>query len=390
MSDNPRDARDRQRSSDDGIVVFVEQRIRTVLGWPSDVFSMDCVANNGDSEIPHTLIIFIPGNPGLVEWYLPVFKALLERLGSGYAVRGVANAGHSRSPELVDVEAQGNKANLSIPWTVKGQALHKMAFVDLVTRDSIKQREQHAIKLTGTGTKTAFGGGKSAILPPHLIFVSHSIGCHFTQRLCVWRPDLLSRTCMFLFLMPFIRMDAPAAQQTILNLAASHPGLIIRWHEAIMRVLKSLPRSVVDRLMRGTIREQAGRDVAVDLVRQPKFARNFFQLGLEEVRILPQTYDVSGLQILGEQCSVHILNAGNDHWSPESHMVDLLELRDQKRIPSTVSVQYEPSLRHDFVSHVDQIPVVVEFCVDRIGTQGHQVGTVATRFTSAAGARSRL
>jgi hypothetical protein len=56
----------------------------TILGWPWDTFSVDFRAaadtgkGHGLQNFPHTvLLVFISGNPGLVEWYLPMFVQLV-------------------------------------------------------------------------------------------------------------------------------------------------------------------------------------------------------------------------------------------------------------------------------------------------------------------------
>lgn len=41
--------------------------------------------------------------------------------------------------------------------------------------------------------------------------------------------------------------------------------------------------------------DKDGRDIAVQLLQIPTFASNFGMLGLEEVRDVPQVFDVSGV-----------------------------------------------------------------------------------------------
>lgn len=50
--------------------IRVEDRVRTVLGWPTDTVEIDYVGPNNTTkqEQPHTVIVFFPGNPGLVGW----------------------------------------------------------------------------------------------------------------------------------------------------------------------------------------------------------------------------------------------------------------------------------------------------------------------------------
>jgi peroxiredoxin len=76
------------------------------------------------AEFPHTVLVFIPGSPGLVEWYLPMFVQLVETLGPGFAARGVSNAGHSTVDSHLNVEQwkDSTDRDATIPWTVDGQS----------------------------------------------------------------------------------------------------------------------------------------------------------------------------------------------------------------------------------------------------------------------------
>jgi pimeloyl-ACP methyl ester carboxylesterase len=263
----------------------VTRNVETILGWPSDTFSVDfCAAGAGESHLkqfPHTVLVFIPGNPGLVEWYLPMFTQLVERLGPGFAARGCSNAGHStKSDSAVNVEQwkDSPERDVSIPWTVDGQVYHKCAHMDAIVDELNALKEQWRFP--------------ESVESPRFIFVSHSIGVHFTQRLCILRPRMLERTRLFINLMPFIRMKAPRSKQRLLDFVAANPEQTIRVHEALMRILQRLPLHWVDLLMQGTMQDKDGRKVAVELVREPAFARNFFSLGLEEIRDVPEEFDV--------------------------------------------------------------------------------------------------
>ena len=246
----------------------------SLLGWPTDAFKIDVV----DPSAVHTVLIFTPGNPGLVEWYIPFFEQILQELGPGFACRGVANAGHSLCHDKVDVAARDESLRKSkaIPWTVDGQSLHKCAFVDQVVHE--------------------FESKNSTRQPSkqiQFIFISHSIGCHFVQRMCVLRPDILRRAVRFFHLMPFIRMKAPKGKAMILDAAAAAPNAVIRAHEYLMNGLASLPLSAVDALLVNTMNDAKGRQVAAKLLQLPAMARNFYTLGCEEIRDVPEQFDVS-------------------------------------------------------------------------------------------------
>ena len=109
----------------------------------------------------HTILIWIPGNPGQHNWYHSDFKEILSVLGQGYAIHSISHAGHnvcnsnsnrnSNSSSIVNVEEycrDNNEANASIPWTVDGQVLHKIAYIDnllskLLQIDEDEKSRQH-------------------------------------------------------------------------------------------------------------------------------------------------------------------------------------------------------------------------------------------------------
>lgn len=256
--------------------IQVRRMVQHILDWPCDTFSIEYK----EKIKTHTTIIFIPGNPGLIEWYIPMFEQIILRLGNGFSVHGISNAGHSIDPDLTNVQKwqDSSERDVSIPWTVDGQVRHKCAFVDLVMQEY------------------------SSTSCPRLVFVAHSIGAHLTQRMCVMRPDILARCALIIYLMPFVRMKAPFFEQVLLNRFASTPELTTTTFKGISRVLSILPVKAVDFLMRRTIADDNGRQIGNGVVRQPNFIKNFFMLGLEEIRDVPQEIDVSYQSLYFMRC----------------------------------------------------------------------------------------
>ena len=383
--------------------VRVSRQTPTVLGWCSDAFSIDHFHhdddhvtrtdknNNNNSSAsgirqrPHTVLVFVPGNPGLIQWYIPMFVTLVQKLGPGYCARGVANAGHSIDPNRVNVVAavaenttdSSPRRDVCIPWSVDGQALHKAAYMDLLMEEFRGS--------SNTNNNAATQQQQQQQLP-RFIFVAHSIGMHFTQRVLLFRPDIMARTQMVLGLMPFIRMHAPWQNQTFLNFAASIPETTVQIHERILRILSQLPVSVTKCLLRSSMKDPDGLAVATQLVRQPPFARNFFLLGTEEIRDVPQCLDqhalnyitssgisqssissTNGQQQQQQQCPIAMLFAANDQWAPTSHLDALRQWQEQHDPEQKLLfLEHNPVLKHDFVSVPEQVGPVVEFCLRHI------------------------
>ena len=322
--------------------VRVKTLTPTILGWPTESFSIDLCSSATEKPVsPHTILVFIPGNPGLMEWYIPMFQALVQRLGAGFCARGAANAGHSLDSKHVNIASAADSPHQSkdIPWTVDGQSLHKAAYVDSILEEF------------------------SEVTKPDLVFVAHSIGTHFTYRMLLCRPDIMAQTKLVLALTPFIRMKAPWCNQAFLDFGASRPETIIKFHEGLSQGAACLPFWLIKILMK-KVTDPHGREIAAQLVRQPNFMRNFFLLGLEEIRDVPETVDVSIFHYL--TCKTAMLFAGNDQWAPEFHAADLKTLQQKSLIPENVTITHRPELLHDFVSHPKQVPVVVEFCLENI------------------------
>jgi pimeloyl-ACP methyl ester carboxylesterase len=241
--------------------------------------------DTGGPIFPHTVLVFIPGNPGLVDWYLRSFETILARLGPGFAARGVANAGHAFEDGLSAVATKDDKNDdateaAAIAHTVDGQSTHKCAYVDLLTVEFDEWR-------TSTQTETV---GRPPL--PTWIFVSHSIGCHFVQRALMLRPDVIRRTRLLIHLTPFLRMSSPASAQRLLDWAASNGSTVIAGTTSFLKILKQLPRSLLNEMLKPAMGDASSREITVSLLRQPRMAANFFHLGTQEIRDVPQLFDV--------------------------------------------------------------------------------------------------
>ena len=70
----------------------IKKQIRKLCEWPTDLVSIDyttsCPASSSYRasfgnlcRYPHTVIMFVPGNPGCVNWYVKMLTSIVERLG---------------------------------------------------------------------------------------------------------------------------------------------------------------------------------------------------------------------------------------------------------------------------------------------------------------------
>jgi hypothetical protein len=100
--------------------------------------------------------------------------------------------------------------------------------------------------------------------------------------------------------MPFVRMKADTSfNQWKLRTASLHPKALIRVGTNLSRVFQSFSPDVLDTILKwcpkqlGGIERTEAREIAVQLMRQPTFVTNFFELGTKEIRDIPSDIDVS-------------------------------------------------------------------------------------------------
>lgn len=383
---------------------FTERRRKIdVLGWPTDVIAIDPKPNNANGARPspvHTILFWIPGNPGQHDWYNSDFLEVLSGLGEGYALRSVSHAGHglfgkgngdySNDNSITDVKeycTRRGKANSAesvsplVPWTVDGQVLHKIAYIDklMVSIENESKMHSKSNRPTLEFTKDL-----------KFIMIGHSFGCHVIQRMCILRPDILERVSGNLFLMPYIRTKpSTPLDQRKLELGGSQSEMLISVGTKLSQTIRrAVPESVFFNLIRhglGATSEGAGegRDddkhnktivgVTARLLGHPFYPQNFFELGTEEIRDIPNEIDMAALRLLSSNRSsmpqnpqgggtrperpksqgcrpISILYAGdNDQWCPYFHGEEIKALQSANLLPRSIRTTKMHGLRHDYV-----------------------------------------
>mmetsp|Transcript_20439 Transcript_20439/g.41935 ORF Transcript_20439/g.41935 Transcript_20439/m.41935 type:complete len:414 (-) Transcript_20439:369-1610(-) len=376
-------------------IIASESKI-TICGWPTDVVLIDhCNAKHADEESalrqssaidnrsqrrdcckPHTLLLFVPGNPGVVHWYTDFLTQVVERLGKGYAARGVSYAGHGVGEVIVGNDDEHSKTdysgnredegknpklrNMKIPWTMDGQIQHKIAWIDALIDGWRKQFLSNSKSNPSKET-------------PNFIFISHSIGAHFVQCLLLRRPDILAHTAHIIHLMPFFRFDPPPLKSFMLSHAASWYEYVVPMMTTLVNAASVFPRRWIDFYLERHVGLNCpkGRKIALDIFLNPKMMRNHLVLGLQEIRELPEMPNDVALRLIGDICSTSILFCGcPDQWAPLFHMEDLKLLQRNSKVPHNINMLYIEELRHDFVVHPEMIEPVVRFCLNSIRVIG--------------------
>lgn len=345
------------------VAEVVAQRA-TIKGWPTNMISIDFYNKKDLVEYkckPKVILIFIPGNPGLIEWYSDTLIKIVQRLGPSYAARGISYAGHGISDDVVGskYEHKQNFANInnihdqdkdnsclrdmSVPWTIEGQIVHKLTWIDGVMKEFASDEL------------------------PRLIFMSHSFGAYLVQHVLLRRPDLLIQTHQIIHLMPFFRFDPPKLEKLMLSSMAHSYEYTIPITTLCVRILATLPRCWIDSYLNKImgIDCEYGRRIALDVFTHPRMVKNHLVLGFEEIRFLPELPNDVALRILG-RCPTSILFCGNpDQWAPKAHMEELKELK-RKSLIKNIHFTYIQQLRHDFIVHPDMIEPVIDFVLAEI------------------------
>mmetsp|Transcript_27565 Transcript_27565/g.66333 ORF Transcript_27565/g.66333 Transcript_27565/m.66333 type:complete len:380 (+) Transcript_27565:80-1219(+) len=349
-----------------------------ICGWQTDTLLInqgqrhstddDDVSSrrNQRNSSAHTLIIFIPGNPGVIHWYTDLLAQIINHLGNGFAARGVSYAGHGVGDDVVGTNADHNQSfhsehlaneinvnaqqkNMRIPWTMDGQIEHKIEYVDKVLEDWRQE---------------------STSSTPNLVFISHSIGAYFVQCLLLRRPDILAKTSHVIHLMPFFRFDPPPLKKLLLSSTAHSYKYTIPTMTMLVGALSSIfPRDWIglylDKVL--GVKCPKGRAISLDILAHPNMVKNHLVLGFQEIRELPEFPNDVALRLINLPHS--ILFCGNDMWAPEFHMRDLHCMKRHTEIPNNIHLEYL-KLRHDFVVRPDQIQHVVRLCVQRVKSGG--------------------
>ena len=278
----------------DSPAVVSEDRV-CICGWPTDTVAIHLRARNSERGAastlenecanPHTLILFVPGNPGVIHWYTDMLVRIVQQFGKSYSAHGVSYAGHGVGEDVVGTQDNHNQSfhgetlssksdntrdkkqqtDMSIPWTMDGQVKHKIEWIDQVLAPFQSQ-----------STPTL-----------NLVFISHSIGAHLVQCILLRRPDILAKTHHVIHLMPFIRFDPPLLNKIFLSSAAQSykstiPAMttLVRFLSATLDLAGPRGRNWIDTYLDKVLGLNCakGRKIAMDTFLNPNMMRNHLVL----------------------------------------------------------------------------------------------------------------
>lgn len=350
----------KQRGESEEVNLQTNHQVCKICDWPTDTASIAYHSKNGDQICPHTILLFVPGNPGCIGWYLAMLHSIIQRLGKGYAARAVSYAGHGVGDDMIRVDnamdlseggCQKNQASkvkqkANIAFTIDGQVEHKIKWVDSIISE-----------FTSMGRDL------------HFIFFTHSIGAHLVQRLLILRRDILMQTKHIIHITPFHRFHPDKWwQRNFLSTVANAPSTAINVLKLFSLITSRLPPKLVDLYLEkiGGMPQEKDRKLVRELYSQSAYAHNFLILGTEEIREIPEVHDLHAMKSIGKVCPTSILYCPGDHWAPVIHMDDIIQAKKQNCLPSNISVEFNEKMVHGFIVFPEMIPAVVDCVVNSI------------------------
>ncbi|ETW86912.1 Esterase/lipase/thioesterase, partial [Heterobasidion irregulare TC 32-1] len=249
---------------------------------------------DGEASTPSTVLLFIPGNPGLLGFYVPFLSAIWKGSAPGLAILAHSYIGHTPGIEPVT----GRKRSAS---TV---GLHVQIQTIIEVLDDI-------VVTFGTGTK--------------VVLVGHSVGSWLTLQVLKARPNVVSGTFL---LFP-----------TITNIADTPNGRLLSWlfHPPLPRLVsyasflvRHLPHRILLLLFSSWPREQI--IVLQSLLQSPSTIWASLSMAHEEMGAIREM-DIALLEEHHEHIWFYF--AENDAWVGKHREIILETMHD---MPAGVKV----------------------------------------------------
>ncbi|KAK7904473.1 hypothetical protein WMY93_017080 [Mugilogobius chulae] len=133
-----------------------------------------------------TLILVIPGNPGVVGFYTTFMQTLYRAFSCRFSVWCVSHAGHCEPPDHMDMTEDASLAEELDVFGINGQIEHKLTFL-----------RKHVPRET------------------RLVLIGHSIGCYIILEMMKRDPELKVLKAVMLF--PTIERMAQTPQGRVVT-----------------------------------------------------------------------------------------------------------------------------------------------------------------------------
>ncbi|CEP60316.1 bifunctional triacylglycerol lipase/ester hydrolase LALA0_S01e07910g [Lachancea lanzarotensis] len=289
---------------------------------PSSILHLQSTQQDDSSS----LFVFIPGNPGLIEFYEP-FLLQVHLNNPDWEILGISHAGMN-SCDTIQCPV----------YTLKEQNDH---FVAVINRYSKAGRP--------------------------LIIMGHSVGAYLTQRVALSNHLVGNVVRIGLITPTLIDIHDSDKGRKLTPITAWIP----RFHELVAGLSwvlfeKMLPTSLTSNLLSTLMRVDPQSAMAIatrTLVTNSRFIKQALGLATEEMRVIRSDWEFQ--RTFTEFCQarnikIWFLFSNNDHWVSEQTRKDLIQFFEANGDPTMLKIDVSPTLEHAFVRRHAEI-VVTEY-----------------------------
>lgn len=286
---------------------------------PCSLYHRNAGLNSSGGEAP--LFVFIPGNPGLIEFYEP-FLAQIHEKNPAWEILGISHAGMNSCSEEV-----------SPVYSLEQQIDHKIEIINRYCLD-----------------------GKP------IIIMGHSVGAFMVQKITTSRR-LKSKVIRVGLLTP-----------TVIDIHKSEKGVkltsITRWCPSFHNVVSTLNWALFEKLLPTKITKSIISLLVDDpqsclgattelLVTNSRFVKQALGLAAEEVRVIRSdwAYQKEFLLLCQENdTKIWWLFSEKDHWVSPTTRNDIIDFYRQHSSPALSQIDVSSTIEHAFVRrHADLV-----------------------------------
>lgn len=251
-----------------------------LLHWPSSA-----AATAGTSPL---VILFVPGNPGLVAWYIHFLSSLRSHLPPSTTLYALGHLGHSA----------GTPYSAPVATLIE-QVAHKVQFID----DLSSQQPR------GFGT----GPGQT-----RLVLLGHSIGCWINCEVTKQRPALVSSVHHFFPTLSHMAATSNGVKLSPLFRLPLFPlGLTTG-------LLAYVPPSILHPVVSILSRQTSGpAHTTTSLVQSPGTVRAAITMAREEFAVV-RSLDAVGLEEYGDRMWFYWAEGEKDEWVRDSSVKEII------------------------------------------------------------------
>lgn len=258
----------------------------------------------------NVLVVFIPGNPGLPHFYLPLMRDIVRRFGKHHEVRALSHAGHF------------------MPWKNNGKVFdlhhhheHKIAYLNQ------RIKENPELKL---------------------VLVAHSIGAYLQLKVMKAFPDHIAKA---VFMQPTFHHIGKSAKGTQMMPLFRYRHQAVKLVKLLQFLTPLALRRWLSSLAVGSVKEEAFVDISVSLVNH-QVMLNVLHMAHQEMQ---QVGDVDEATLRLHEHKSLIVYSPIDGWVP-NEFVQMFQLKFGKArhrvIPQGHGFMVEHNGSRDMADHI--------------------------------------